>query len=203
MILILIATIGFGITYLFFAPRPQVVGIGEAIELSPEQDGKTARQPLNYMAGVPWKSGTVCVTVDQVQEFASLVEAGIDEEDCSIRRDENRSAKFLLLQVTMKNIDAALYNEIMFFDTGHLMPHEAFEGWNVLNGGKYFTISPIYFSDHSPMDETSKDYWQGKLAPGESKTFQIGFFISAPSDSYILNLGTNGIVQKYGIRLGC
>lgn len=127
-----------------------------------------------------------------------FTEAGIDPAECSLEIDP--TAPFLVLDITIENIDAVLYED-MNFSVGHLVSSQAFEGWNVINGN-YLSISPVYFSDHMPISSDSKDYFHGELPQGTSTTFQLGFSVSDLSADLVFELGNNGLIHKYGVELG-
>lgn len=174
-----------------------VVGIGTPITLSVEQDKETEGK-FGYTAGFPWESGSMRLTVDQAQSYASVTDAEIDPAECAYLPEEN--TPFVLLQITLENVDAQLYDE-MNFSIGSLISAEAFEGKNVQNGN-FLSVEPIYFSEHRNSSEDSRDYFHGELNPGSSKTFQLGFLVYEPQKELALKLGSNGDNHKYGVTLG-
>ena len=179
-------------------PKPALVSVGQTLEISVEQDQKTAGPFFGYTAGFPWASGAIELTVDSAQLYSSVQAAGIDLAECSASADS--SGSFVLLQITLKNVDAQLVDG-MNFAVGRLITAQAFQGWNVLNDN-YLTEAPVYFSDHQPISEESRDYFEGELPPGASKTFLLGFSAAETSRELVFEVGTNGLAHKYGVSLG-
>lgn len=174
-----------------------VVGIGTPITLSVEQDEET-KGKFGYTAALPWKSGSMRLTVDEADIFPSVEESGIDPAELSYTPDEG--VPFVLVTITLENIDAQFYED-MHFALGALISAEAFEESNVENGD-LFSLGPIYFSDHRNSSESSRDYFHGELPTGSTKTFQLGFLSYEPQKELALKLGTNGNCHKYGVKLG-
>lgn len=174
-----------------------VVGIGTPIILSVEEDEET-KGIFGYMAGFPWKSGSMELTVDKAEIFSSVAESGVDIAELTYTPDEG--VPFVLVTITLKNIDAQFYED-MNFSLGVLMAAEAFEGNNVQNGD-LLSMETIYFSDHRNVSESSRDYFHGELPAGSVKTFQLGFISCETQKDLVLKLGTNGNSHKYGVKLG-
>ncbi len=174
-----------------------VVGIGTPITLSVEQDEET-KGNSGYTAALPWKSGSMRLTVDKADIFPSVAESGIDPAELSYTPDED--IPFVLATITLENIDAQ-FDEDMHFALGSLISAEAFEENNVQNGD-LFSSGPIYFSDHRNSSEGSRDYFHGELPIGSTKTFQLGFLSYEPQKELALKLGINGDCHKYGVKLG-
>lgn len=189
---------GVGAFCLLNQPKPTLFSVGQALEMSVEQDQETAGPIFGYTAGFPWASGTVRLTVDSALLYSSVEAAGIDPAECTASVDS--AVPFVLMQITLENVDAQLYDG-MNFAVGRLISAQAFEGWNVLNGD-YLTQAPVYFSDYPPISEESRDYFKGELPPGATKTFQLGFSIVEMPDELVFEVGTNGTAHKYGISLG-
>lgn len=187
-----------GIVCVSNQPHPIMTQIGQPITMSVEEDQNTQGFLFGYTAGFPWASGSMQLTVDNANLYSSFTEAGIDPAECSLEIDP--TAPFLVLDITIENIDAVLYED-MNFSVGHLVSSQAFEGWNVINGN-YLSISPVYFSDHMPISSDSKDYFHGELPQGTSTTFQLGFSVSDLSADLVFELGNNGLIHKYGVELG-
>ena len=181
-------------------PKATVVNVKEKIILSIEDDKKTRGPLFGYSAGLGWKAGALEITVDEVTVFNSIYEAGIDKDDLSFFTDETENMQLLVLQITVMNDDVVFFDE-MNYAVGHLMASDAFEGWNVLRGDKYESFEPQYFSEHNTLSEETRDYWIGKLNPGETKTIKLGYFIPDADQELVLKFGANGQVQKYGVRI--
>lgn len=189
---------GAGAFCLLNQPKPTLLSVGQPLEMSVEQDKKTAGPVFGYTAGFPWASGTVRLTVDSAQLYSSAQAAGVDPAECTANVDSVGS--FVLLQITLENVDAQLYDG-MNFAVGRLITAQAFQGWNVLSSG-YLTEEPVYFSGHQPISDERRDYFEGELPPGAAKTFQLGFFLTELPDELVFEVGTNGTAHKYGISLG-
>ncbi len=184
-----------------FKPVPVLVNMGEPIQLSQEQDMQTVGPFFTYSAGLTWKSGTLRITVEKATLYPNLASSGISATELAHYSEEQLQQPFLLLEITAENVDAQFFSPHMYFNTGSLVPAEAFSGWNVLRAEDFPNIAPRYFSDHQPQDDERKDYWAGTLEAGESKTYQVGYFLPDTSQSYILRYGSNGLCSKYGTRL--
>lgn len=198
VVILVLLVAGSGVFCLLNQPKPTLLSVGYPLEMSVEQDQETAGPIFGYMAGFPWASGGMRLTVDSVQLYDSVEAAGIIPEECTTTVDS--AAPFVLLQITLENVNAQLYDG-MNFAVGRLITAQAFEGWNVLNGD-YLTETPVYFSEHQPVSDESHDYFEGELPPGKTKTFQLGFSIVEMPDDLVFEVGTNGMVHKYGVSLG-
>lgn len=196
--ILVVLVAGAGAFCLLNQPKPTLFSIGQTVEMSVEQDQDTAGPIFGYTAGFPWTSGGIRLTVDSALLYSSVEAAGIDPAECASTVDS--AVPFVLMQITLENVDAQLYDG-MNFAVGRLISAQAFEGWNVLNGD-YLTQAPVYFSDHPPISEESRDYFKGELPPGATKTFQLGFSIVEMPDELVFEVGTNGTAHKYGISLG-
>ena len=141
--------------------------MGQTLEMSVEQDQKTAGPFFGYTAGFPWVSGAIELTVDSAQLYSSVQAAGIDPEECSASADS--SGPFVLLQITLKNVDAQLYDG-MNFAVGRLITAQAFQGWNVLNDNN-LTEEPVYFSDHQPISEEAATTLRESCPPARQRLF--------------------------------
>lgn len=198
VVILVLSVVGAGAFCFLNQPKSTLLSVGQTLEISVEQDQETAGPIFGYIAGFPWASGGMQLTVDSTQFYSSIQAAGIDPAECTAVTDN--AVPFVLLQITLKNVDAQLYDD-MNFAVGRLISVQAFQGWNVLNGN-YRTESPVYFSEHQPISEERHDYFEGELPPGTTKTFQLGFSIAELPDELVFEVGTNGMAHKYGISLG-
>ena len=63
---------GVGAFCLLNQPKPTLFSVGQALEMSVEQDQETAVPIFGYTAGFPWASGTVRLTMDSTHLYSSI-----------------------------------------------------------------------------------------------------------------------------------
>ena len=169
-----------------FEHARQTVSMGQTVSLTAEDTKQVAS----------WATGTKEFTVSHAAIYGSLQEASAAEDLGNIIEavppkdvvgpiaGGDTDARLLVLEVSIHNIDAATYGENPY--SFHI------EGDVTLNCDAYRLAS---FSG-SPIDAGPKQINFYTLAPGESGTYLVGFWIRADED---LDALTAGIGQSLGL----
>lgn len=121
--------------------------------------------------------GTMELTVNKCTLYDNVEQSGIDPEEMSPYGEKD---KFLLLDMTIRNIDAdSKMPRPDQFSIGMLglTPIEGFKAENRYNKGDFGGYGECYFSNH-PVDE-NESYGTYFLAHGETIEFQLGYAIDS------------------------
>lgn len=172
-----------------FSDAEKTVPMGQVASLTAENTQQVAL----------WATGTKEFTVTRAMLFSSLQEAAADEELGNVVEaippdgvaDDaitgNAGARLLVLEVSIHNIDAKNDGDA---------PYEfLIESDISLNCSNYCLAT---FSG-SPLDAGPKQINTYTLAPGESETYLIGFWIGADEDPDTLTVGIGNNLGIYGV----
>lgn len=198
---LIIIIMGIGVAAILSYPSPTIVEVGQTIELSDEKDQNSKGLLFGYTANFSWSMGTIQAKVNSVNKYNSIAEAGLSTSDFTNSTEVSASDKFVLIDLTFENIGEDI--DTFDFSVGSLYPEKFCTGFNVIRKDTYIPTCPVYYNNHSPKTDGSKDYWIGDFPPKSEKTFQIGFLVRPDqTGSYVLVFGTNGRTIKYGVRIG-
>lgn len=174
--------------------------LNETATLNSEQDNEGENYAWN--ASFNW-NGTMELALKSVSAFNSADDAPLDAtftlpDMADYRRfitDSEGSPCFLLLELSIANIDATPQTDQgdSDFNISLLSPH-----------GDYVFSELCYFDGNycGTEQETDTNYYHYFLAPGESKTFRLGFYADKAmlDEGFKLVAGITGL-EKYVIDI--
>ncbi len=143
------------------------------------------------------------ITVNEIQEYTSLNDAGTSLSDTIIPNDEdykdyydlksdtfNNGLKFIVLDITVKNISVELPND------------ENNVAWFRINDFSYSMADDVkWFSNH-PTELSSSNYYHYSLPKGETTDFKVGWLVDMSelslNDLYLeVGSGTSNDYKEY------
>jgi len=149
--------------------------------------------------------GKMELTVNSAKVFDSMSDAGIDKTRLhSEEVKEDGSNYFVLLDLTIKNIDASgLGNDGEDFYIDGVLIERDYIGYQ----DSLVSYFPIAYFSHSPSREDAdwkKNYYKYTLSKGESLDCQIGFFVPrelVKNNEVVYCLGANTNIIRYYVEL--
>ena len=140
-------------------------------------------------------------TAENIQIFDNYQESGFSKEEFA--EEYITDQPFVLLDITIKKTSGPKKEEVPYHDTIELLKLANREMQDAEKSGRQPVSSPIacYFSGHS--QEGYYTYW---LEPGEKKTYQVGWCLSAPGntgkDDVVSLTNTQGLALYLGLNEG-
>ena len=140
-------------------------------------------------------------TVESIQIFDNYQESGLPKEE--FMEKYTTGQPFILLDLTIKKTSGPKREEVPYEDTIELLKLANREMQDAEKSGRQPVSSPVacYFSGHS--QEGYYTYW---LEPGEKKTYQVGWCLSAPGDTgkddVVSLTNTQGLALYLGLNEG-
>ena len=140
-------------------------------------------------------------TAENIQIFDNYQESGLPKEEFMEKYTTDQP--FVLLDLTSKKTSGPKQEEVSYNDTIELLKLADREMQDAAKNGSPPVSSPVpcYFSGHS-----QEEYYLYWLEPGEEKTFQVGWCLSAPGDTGkddIVSLtNTQGLALYLGLEEG-
>ena len=171
-----------------FNTARQTIAIGQSISLTAEDTGQVAS----------WSTGTKTFAINRASLYGSLQEAANNENLGNIIEaippDDvvgaiaggDTEGKLLVLEVFIRNIDAESFSA---------SPYEFLIESDISLSCNNYCLATF---SGSPIDAGPKETNRYTLAPGESATYLVGFWIRADEDFDTLTAGIGNSLGIYG-----